>query len=59
MKVAPYKVPAGNVLVDGLGEGDVSQVVLRDRREIAAEGILVVLLATNDHGALVRTRNHF
>lgn len=53
-KIAQYKVPAGNVLVDGLGEGDVSQVVLRDRREIAAEGILVVLLATNDHGALVR-----
>lgn len=53
-KVATYKIPSGNVMVDGLGEGDVSQVVLRDRKEIAAEGMLVVLLATDHNGALVR-----
>ncbi len=49
-----HKVPAGNVLVDGLGEGDISQVVLRDRKELAAEGILVVLVATDDRGQAVR-----
>ena len=53
-RVAPYRIPASNVLVDGLGEGDVSQVVLRDRREIAAEGLLVILLTTDHTGALVR-----
>jgi ribonuclease J len=49
-----YKVPAGNVLVDGLGEGDISQIVLRDRKELAAEGILVIVITADAHGKLVR-----
>ncbi|MDP2587534.1 MAG: ribonuclease J [bacterium] len=49
-----YKVPAGNVLVDGLGEGDVSQIVLRDRKELAAEGILVIIVTIDDHGQSLR-----
>jgi len=37
------KVPTHYVFVDGLGVGDVSEVVLRDRNELAAEGMLVIV----------------
>ena len=41
------KVPAGYVYVDGLGVGDISHVVLRDRRLLAQDGILVVVIAVD------------
>jgi ribonuclease J len=37
-------VPAYYVMVDGLGVGDVEEVVVRDRRTLAAEGMIVVIL---------------
>jgi len=45
---------AGNVLVDGMGVGDVGSVVLRDRRHLAQDGMLVVVagLSAQD-GSLV------
>lgn len=38
------KVQAGGILVDGLGVGDVGSVVLRDRQNLAQNGIMIVTL---------------
>jgi len=41
------KVTAGRVLVDGLGVGDVGNIVLRDRRQLSQDGILIVVTTMN------------
>ncbi len=43
------RVPAGMTFVDGLGVGDVGEVVLRDRRKLSADGVVVVVLAIDAH----------
>ena len=43
------KVQAGTILVDGLGVGDVGNVVLRDRQKLADDGIIVVTLALDGY----------
>ncbi len=48
------KITAGNVYVDGLSVGDIGPVVLRDRRMLSRDGIVMVIIAINQQtGKLV------
>lgn len=42
-KIAETKIPSGIILVDGLGVGDVGEIVLRDRKAMSTEGVFVVI----------------
>ena len=46
-------IPAGRILVDGKGVGDVGPVVLRDRELLAEEGIIAVAIVLDAHGAIL------
>ena len=41
------KVTAGKVLIDGLGVGDVGNIVLRDRRQLSQDGIMIVVVGVD------------
>ncbi|MGM9647007.1 MAG: ribonuclease J, partial [Eubacteriales bacterium] len=44
-------IPAGKVLIDGYGIGDVGNIVLRDRRHLAEDGIIVVVCTMSSDGS--------
>ncbi|AVK51228.1 ribonuclease J [Clostridium sp. MF28] len=47
------KVPAGRVLIDGLGVGDIGNIVLRDRKNLAKDGIITVVIVINKESKTV------
>jgi len=46
-RLAKDRVPVGSVLIDGLGVGDVGQIVLRDRQTMAKDGVFLVILTVD------------
>jgi len=46
-------VPSGRVLVDGLGVGDVGSVVLRDRKHLAEDGLIVIVMTLSSEDCSV------
>ena len=46
-------VPVGKVFVDGLGVGDVGNIVLRDRQHLSQDGLIVVVLTMDSNGNVV------
>lgn len=47
------EVPVGDIMVDGLGVGDVGNIVLRDRQHLAEDGIIIVVLTLDGRSGQV------
>ncbi|MGI5873573.1 MAG: ribonuclease J [Bacillota bacterium] len=45
-------VPVGKIMIDGMGDKDVGSVVLHDRRQLANDGIMVVIVTVDRHGVM-------
>ena len=54
-------VPAENVMIDGIGVGDIGNIVLRDRKVLSEDGIFVAVVTINrrEKKNHCSTANHF
>jgi len=46
-------VQSGSILIDGLGVGDVGNIVLRDRKHLSEDGLIVVVVTVNSDGKIM------
>ena len=46
-------VTSGNILVDGLGVGDVGNIVLKDRQKLSQDGLIIVVITMDANGLVV------
>lgn len=46
-RISDEKIPVGSVLIDGLGIGDVGEIVLRDRQTMAKDGVFMIILTVD------------
>lgn len=53
IRISHEQVPAYYVMVDGLGIGDVGEIVLRDRKMLAAEGMVVIIATIDKHSGRI------
>jgi len=53
IRLSEEKVPANYVMVDGLGVGDVGEIVLRDRQAMAEDGMFVIIAVIESKTGLV------
>lgn len=49
-------IPAGQVLVDGLGVGDVGNIVLRDRKHLAQDGLIIIVVTISQENRAMVSR---
>ena len=47
------KVTAGRTLIDGLGVGDVGNIVLRDRKQLSQDGIVIVVVTLDRENRMI------
>src|SRR3990167_7484002 len=54
LNITPEKVPTNYVMVDGLGIGDVGEIVLRDRQALSKDGMVVIISVVNTNTGKVK-----
>ena len=54
LTITPERVPTNYIMVDGLGIGDVGEIVLRDRQALSKDGMVVIISVVNTNTGKVK-----